>query len=114
MVESDILEKFPALEHNEDEFLNTNIFDWESEQGFNKVFEEKGGFDFIIGNPPYVEVKHYNVDLPYMHQYIKTRFSSSKNGKVDLAIPYRDWETDRKSTRLNSSHRSLSRMPSSA
>ena len=26
----------------------------------------------------------------------------------------RDWETDRKSTRLNSSHRSLSRMPSSA
>ena len=29
-------------------------------------------------------------------------------------IVYRDWETDRKSTRLNSSHRSLSRMPSSA
>lgn len=88
LVESDILEKFPALEHNEDEFLNTNIFDWESEQGFSKVFEEKGGFDYIVGNPPYVEVKHYNIDLPYMHQYIKTRFSSSKNGKVDLAIPF--------------------------
>ena len=29
-------------------------------------------------------------------------------------LQYRDWETDRKSTRLNSSHRSLSRMPSSA
>ena len=31
-------------------------------------------------------------------------------------LRYRDWETiqDRKSTRLNSSHRSLSRMPSSA
>ena len=29
-------------------------------------------------------------------------------------VAYRDWETDRKSTRLNSSHRSLSRMPSSA
>ena len=29
-------------------------------------------------------------------------------------LNYRDWETDRKSTRLNSSHRSLSRMPSSA
>ena len=28
--------------------------------------------------------------------------------------PYRDWETDRKSTRLNSSHLMLSRMPSSA
>ena len=29
-------------------------------------------------------------------------------------LPYRDWETDRKSTRLNSSHLKLSRMPSSA
>ena len=31
-----------------------------------------------------------------------------------IANRYRDWETDRKSTRLNSSHRSLYRMPSSA
>ena len=29
-------------------------------------------------------------------------------------VPYRDWETDRKSTRLNSSHSAKSRMPSSA
>ena len=34
--------------------------------------------------------------------------------KVLLAAYYRDWETDRKSTRLNSSHLKLSRMPSSA
>ena len=30
------------------------------------------------------------------------------------ATGYRDWETDRKSTRLNSSHEIPSRMPSSA
>ena len=36
-------------------------------------------------------------------------FIEDKNGVV-----YRDWETDRKSTRLNSSHLKLSRMPSSA
>ena len=35
-------------------------------------------------------------------------------GHYDALAAYRDWETDRKSTRLNSSHRSLSRMPSSA
>ena len=42
--------------------------------------------------------------------------------ETDLAIQasgaeilrYRDWETDRKSTRLNSSHITRSRMPSSA
>ena len=31
-----------------------------------------------------------------------------------LGNEYRDWETDRKSTRLNSSHSAKSRMPSSA
>ena len=31
-----------------------------------------------------------------------------------IKFRYRDWETDRKSTRLNSSHSAKSRMPSSA
>ena len=35
-------------------------------------------------------------------------------GPTVFADSYRDWETDRKSTRLNSSHLKLSRMPSSA
>ena len=34
--------------------------------------------------------------------------------KHDNTEQYRDWETDRKSTRLNSSHSAKSRMPSSA
>ena len=38
----------------------------------------------------------------------------TKNETLAQTFAYRDWETDRKSTRLNSSHRSLSRMPSSA
>ena len=48
---------------------------------------------------------------------------SGSGGYLNLSVPrpvseflggYRDWETDRKSTRLNSSHLKLSRMPSSA
>ena len=40
----------------------------------------------------------------------------NKRGYRDIGIwgTYRDWETDRKSTRLNSSHSAKSRMPSSA
>ena len=34
--------------------------------------------------------------------------------ELDKLESYRDWETDRKSTRLNSSHSGESRMPSSA
>ena len=44
-------------------------------------------------------------------QYTENKHKTSKNKYQEV---YRDWETDRKSTRLNSSHRSLSRMPSSA
>ena len=55
----------------------------------------------------------------------KSRISQNPNVKVNdikisakkelaLAGWYRDWETDRKSTRLNSSHSGESRMPSSA
>ena len=34
--------------------------------------------------------------------------------ELEMLASYRDWETDRKSTRLNSSHSAKSRMPSSA
>ena len=44
----------------------------------------------------------------------KEIFEFNKIAKQANGLNYRDWETDRKSTRLNSSHRSLSRMPSSA
>ena len=39
---------------------------------------------------------------------------TATNRDIDKLTSYRDWETDRKSTRLNSSHSAKSRMPSSA
>ncbi|AHB41672.1 hypothetical protein P148_SR1C00001G0884 [candidate division SR1 bacterium RAAC1_SR1_1] len=88
LVENNIKDLFPNIEKNQEELIKTNPFDWKSKEGFIDVFQSKGGFDYIIGNPPYVEVKNYNTDLPYMHQYIKSIFLSSPNGKVDLAIPF--------------------------
>ena len=41
-------------------------------------------------------------------------FRYKDDGSDTKSHPYRDWETDRKSTRLNSSHSAKSRMPSSA
>ena len=45
---------------------------------------------------------------------IKDRAEEIDAAYRDWETTYRDWETDRKSTRLNSSHLKLSRMPSSA
>ena len=52
----------------------------------------------------------------------RTRVTANYNGAINFcdieqragSKIYRDWETDRKSTRLNSSHSAKSRMPSSA
>lgn len=88
LVGSEIFDTFPSLIDDEKQLLKTNPFDWRSKEGFETVFKEKGGFDYIIGNPPYVEVKNYNDELPYMHQFIKTTYTSAKNGKIDLAIPF--------------------------
>ena len=85
LVGSDIDTLYPSILGNLHELQATNAFDWQT--AFPEVFA-KGGFDFVVGNPPYVEVKNYNLELPYMASYIKKVYSSSKNGKVDLAIPF--------------------------
>lgn len=85
LVGKDIETICPAIIQNINELQATNDFDWDTE--FPEVFD-KGGFDFVVGNPPYVEVKNYNVGLPSMAAYIKKIYKSSKNGKIDLAIPF--------------------------
>ena len=53
--------------------------------------------------------KHFKLNLPVVYR------DSDEGDLNDIKTnKYRDWETDRKSTRLNSSHSAKSRMPSSA
>ena len=62
---------------------------------------------YIIRNPhtekivAFMGLSHDNIEMLFTHP-------------SEQAKAYRDWETDRKSTRLNSSHITRSRMPSSA
>ena len=56
--------------------------------------------------------KRYDIAQSAMAKYIEENAALKARG-ADYQ-EYRDWETDRKSTRLNSSHSAKSRMPSSA
>ena len=49
----------------------------------------------------------------YVHRLVAQAYLENHNN-LPQVNQYRDWETDRKSTRLNSSHSAKSRMPSSA
>ena len=59
-------------------------------------------------------------DVAEVKQQLDHAVDAMNRRSVEVALgasairAYRDWETDRKSTRLNSSHSAKSRMPSSA
>ena len=69
--------------------------------------------------PTMKSISTFDSKLPSSGVDLTKRTDTTSNG--DPAVTdtptgsgYRDWETDRKSTRLNSSHSAKSRMPSSA
>lgn len=57
-------------------------FLWKLE--FGKVFKEKGGFDIIIGNPPYIEFKKLDAESK---GYFKNKYSSA-NRKYDVYVVF--------------------------
>ena len=73
----------------------------------DRIKKKKAVYNVIIGERS--NGKTYAVLMEGLKTYLKT------GGQIAfIRRCYRDWETDRKSTRLNSSHSGESRMPSSA
>jgi hypothetical protein len=88
LVDSTAYELYPDLLEDEKGLFSTKVFDWNTENSFQGIFESQQGFDFVIGNPPYVEIKHFKQELPYMHSYINDSYATGNNGKLDLAVPF--------------------------
>ena len=52
---------------------------------FADVFSKYKGFSYVIGNPPYVETKHFKAAQPLMHDYLSAKYSVFE-GKADLSV----------------------------
>ncbi|MHB9112356.1 MAG: Eco57I restriction-modification methylase domain-containing protein [Thermoleophilia bacterium] len=60
---------------DEEEALRINAFDWDGPGGFSEIMKA-GGFDAVIGNPPYVDIK----GMPNSEvEYIFFNFPSANN-----------------------------------
>lgn len=88
LVDSSAFQLYPDLIEDEDGLFSTKVFDWNTENTFQHIFNTQQGFDFVIGNPPYVEIKHFKKELPYMHSFVNDAYVTGNNGKLDLAVPF--------------------------
>jgi len=70
-----------------------NVFDWEI--AFPDIFK-KGGFDCVIGNPPYVKLQHFRMIQPDVAEYLLNArrddgsilYESTQTGNFDLYLPF--------------------------
>ena len=81
----------------------------------------RGKFGGIVGPPEAERTMDYetlisegNEERKEALERLEARLQRLTSSAILERPDYRDWETDRKSTRLNSSHSGESRMPSSA
>ena len=69
LISYDIFDQLTLFEEEEKERINP--FDWYSKStGFGEIME-KGGFDVVIGNPPYVRQEMLGDYKPYFQQHYK-------------------------------------------
>lgn len=70
-----------------------NVFDWE--EAFPEVFAQ-GGFDIVIGNPPYVKLQHFRKVFSHVAEYLvdarradgASKYRSTQTGNFDLYLPF--------------------------
>ncbi|AGA65410.1 fused endonuclease-methyltransferase [Brachyspira pilosicoli P43/6/78] len=60
-----------------------NCFDWEEE--FKSIFKG-GGFDVVIGNPPYVKIQTMMESSPLSVETLKQTYKSASSGNIDIYL----------------------------
>ena len=64
-----------------EEHRDLNAFDWRDPvRGFGKIFDENGGFDVVIGNPPYTRVQVLRRFHALQTRLIEARYATARAG----------------------------------
>jgi len=68
---------------NKEDRLRINAFDWGTE--FDKTMNN-GGFDAVIGNPPYVRIQNLKEWAPKEVEFYKKYYKSANKGNYDIYV----------------------------
>ena len=73
---------------DEDEMRRVNVFDWGDEvRGFGRIMA-RGGFDCVIGNPPYVRIQTMKEWAPDEVEFYKGRYVAASKGNYDIYVVF--------------------------
>ena len=72
---------------DDEALLKVKPFDWDSEDGFGEIMAA-GGFDAVIGNPPYIRIQTMKETAPETVPYYKKNYVSASKGNYDIYVVF--------------------------
>ncbi len=72
---------------DDEALLKVKPFDWEGAEGFGEIMAA-GGFDAVIGNPPYIRIQTMKETAPETVPYYKKNFVSASKGNYDIYVVF--------------------------
>jgi type I restriction-modification system DNA methylase subunit len=87
LVSHDIQEMLKDLPENKfkEEMAKINPFDWQEE--FSEIFKA-GGFDAVVGNPPYIRIQIMKEWTPWQVEYLKSHYKAASKGNYDIYVVF--------------------------
>ena len=70
---------------DEEERYRINVFDWETE--FSEIMKD-GGFDAVIGNPPYIRIQALKEWAPLEVEFYKHGYTTASKGNYDIYVVF--------------------------
>jgi hypothetical protein len=70
---------------DDEEFYRINAFDWQA--AFPETMA-RGGFDAVIGNPPYIRIQTLKEWAPREVEYYKGRYTAASKGNYDIYVVF--------------------------
>lgn len=71
--------------------INNPVYDAEKAFDWHKEFQtimNDGGFDVIVGNPPYVKLQNFKEHNPLQYKFLVENYATTQTGNFDLYIPF--------------------------